>query len=146
MTRVTTNNTNKASGDTSPFSRRRNHHHFEDDALIMLLIRGLSLPVTADRIPQRNSSGTYVPPRSGLLVDEAMEELFDLTSSRDSSGTSPTTNSQRMVRHFSLDHPSGDTRREDISAILSQAYLLASESCRQLVDDDDDDDDESDDL
>jgi hypothetical protein len=134
MTR-TTNNTNKASGDASPF-RRQNHPKFADDALISLLIRGQlsSSSVTADRI-QRNSgtsghSGTYVR-RSGLV--EAMEELIHHTS-RDSPNASPTTSPRGRVR-YSLNPDSGATRRRDMGAILSEACRLV-EAC-QLVEDDD---------
>jgi hypothetical protein len=116
MTRAT-NNTDKASGDTIL--------NFEDNALLLLLIRGQSSSVAADRI-QRNSgttghhSGTSVP-RPGFA--EAMEEIV-----------AATTIPQRRARP-SLDPPSRETRRRNLYAMLLEACRLA-EAC-QLVDNDD---------
>jgi hypothetical protein len=142
MTRAT-NNTNKASGDASPFRRLQNH--YEDDALISLLIRGQqqsSSPVTADRRIQRNSgttdpSGTYVS-RSGLA--DAMEELFHHTNIY-SPRASPTASPQRRARRSLNPADSGETRRREMNAILSEACRL-TEACQlELVEDDDEVDD-----
>jgi hypothetical protein len=133
---IATNNTNKASGDAIPY-RRQYHPNFADNALNLLLIRGQSSSsvTAADRIQRNSDSGTYVR-RSGLV--EALEELFHHTSSRDSPDTCPTTNPQRRLRH-SLNPDSVETRRRNMSAILSEACRLA-EAC-QLVEDDDESDD-----
>jgi hypothetical protein len=68
--KATTTSQNKASGDTSPFSRRQNNQNFGDDALIASH-QGQSLP-----LPPREFSEIAAGTRQGRVLLEAMEEDF----------------------------------------------------------------------